>query len=972
MQARPPLTWLLAGLLMLLATPLHAVTRPLAEPAGEVALPSGSGTRIAEGDRRLALAGGDAWRAFRAAHGDWNAMWNAGTGTPHRAFGPSFALRGFRNDPAGVDEAVRAFVAANEALFGPVDLETAAIRKVGGLWHARYRQTIGGLPVLFADWEFRVSEAGRLMAFGADAHHPREAVRPAILVAPAARIAATAGLAFDPTRDRVEGGRLALLPLAVEDGIDYRTVYEWDVRTETPVGRWSTLVDARDGTVLSRMSRVRYAISGTVTGPVHLLLPTEVPTTSPMAHLTVTVGPIAAQTNVSGFYTASPGVVSPISANLFGLFCNVNRMDGPADAGFAAAAGDPATVDIAWTPANSHDAERDAFYHVNLAHDYSKALDPAFTANDYVMPCAINIANTCNAFWDGTGVNFFQAGGGCPNTATMPDVVYHEYGHGVNDNLYAAAGASFMSNGALHEGMADVNAAFIQDSPLGGKGFFGPGTVLRRLDLGNRWPEDRSGDPHLTGLIIAGAFWDLRQAVGLSVAARLAHFAKYGTPDDPNDGVAMGEYFMETLIADDDDANLGNGTPHDAAIVTAFNLHGIGTGFFMNMTHVPLGDQVGAGGYPVTATIQYAGPIGSLDASSPTLHYQVDSNPYATIAMTPAGGNNFTATIPHQGGAIVRYFLTAEDTFGQETASPGGGASSPNMFLAGATTTVFLHNQETPQGWTVGQAGDNATTGIWTRVNPVGTSVDGQPVQPEDDHTPDGGVLCFITGQQEAGGAGANDVDGGRTTLLSTVFDATVVADPLIEYYRWYTNHLGGAPNSDVWRVDLSNDGGASWTPVENTLASDNSWKRVVIRVADLLPRTALMRVRFTAEDAGEGSLVEAGVDDFRLLEFQGTVAVGDPSGAGAFALGVASPNPFVAATALSYRLVEPSEVTLRVFDVTGRLVRVLDAGSRAAGEHRVEWDGRDLDGHPVASGVYLARLSTGGQERTRTIVRMH
>jgi hypothetical protein len=35
-------------------------------------------------------------------------------------------------------------------------------------------------------------------------------------------------------------------------------------------------------------------------------------------------------------------------------------------------------------------------------------------------------------------------------------------------------------------------------------------------------------------------------------------------------------------------------------------------------------------------------------------------------------------------------------------------------------------------------------------------------------------------------------------------------------------------------------------------------------------------------------------------------------------------------------------------------------------------WDGRDAEGRPVASGVYLARLSAGGQERQRTLVRMH
>ena len=97
---------------------------------------------------------------------------------------------------------------------------------------------------------------------------------------------------------------------------------------------------------------------------------------------------------------------------------------------------------------------------MNVVHDYAKFLEPGFTGVDYVMPVAVNINQTCNAYWDGNGVNFYAAGGGCPNTATMPDVVFHEYGHGINDKLYIQYGSpSGMNNGALHEGLADVDVA---------------------------------------------------------------------------------------------------------------------------------------------------------------------------------------------------------------------------------------------------------------------------------------------------------------------------------------------------------------------------------------------------------------------------------------------------------------------------------------------------------------------------------
>jgi hypothetical protein len=58
-----------------------------------------------------------------------------------------------------------------------VTLETASISQAGSLWYVSYRRLVGGLPVLFADWEFRVSTSGRLVMFGADTHRPAPVVR---------------------------------------------------------------------------------------------------------------------------------------------------------------------------------------------------------------------------------------------------------------------------------------------------------------------------------------------------------------------------------------------------------------------------------------------------------------------------------------------------------------------------------------------------------------------------------------------------------------------------------------------------------------------------------------------------------------------------------------------------------------------------------------------------------------------------
>ena len=90
---------------------------------------------------------------------------------------------------------------------------------------------------------------------------------------------------------------------------------------------------------------------------------------------------------------------------------------------------------------------------------------------------------------------------------------------------------------------------------------------------------------------------------------------------------------------------------------------------------------------------------------------------------------------------------------------------------------------ETIWRWSSGASGDTATTGIWTRVDPVGTAA-----QPEDDHTP-AGLKCWVTGQGSAGGGlGDNDVDNGKTTLLTPILDLTSYPDPHISYWRWYSN----------------------------------------------------------------------------------------------------------------------------------------------------------------------------------------
>ena len=82
-------------------------------------------------------------------------------------------------------------------------------------------------------------------------------------------------------------------------------------------------------------------------------------------------------------------------------------------------------------------------------------------------------------------------------------------------------------------------------------------------------------------------------------------------------------------------------------------------------------------------------------------------------------------------------------------------------------------------------------------------------------------------------------------------------------------------------------------------------------------------------------------------------------------------PNPFNPETWIPYQLATPADVTLKIYDIQGRVVRDLDLGHQRAGMYHTRsraayWDGKNAVGEPVASGIYFYTLST---ESTRDSV---
>jgi len=186
-----------------------------------------------------------------------------------------------------------------------------------------------------------------------------------------------------------------------------------------------------------------------------------------------------------------------------------------------------------------------------------------------------------------------------------------------------------------------------------------------------------------------------------------------------------------------------------------------------------------------------------------------------------------------------------------------------SAFSAGVGTQLPLtgldFNMETTAGWASSLG--TATRGAWVREDPVGVSVTGGLSNPEDDTTPAPGVACWVTGSG-GGGANSNDVDGGSTTLTSPRFGAPHIQALSLTYDRWYYDD---SASSDSFKAEVSSDGGASWTLLEQRVTPTNGWAPFSADLLALLAPSDDMRLRFTATDGGTDNVVESAVDEVHV-----------------------------------------------------------------------------------------------------------
>jgi hypothetical protein len=952
-----------------------------------------------EENRQRELRAASGWSEWSSDHPRWRTIMSEATGLPHRAFGPAI-------DVPGGDLAAKAqlWFETNMGAFGILSqpLEWQLSEGTGRHSWAFANQIVNGIEVeggrLTTKWL-----NGQLVLWGADWFRNVAVPEGETLSALALEEAVTQGVSFDEWGE-VEPGDLRWVPSRNDlGGLDWHLVQSWMVsgRQGAVPRRYRTWVDVYSGEVLMRVNEVKHidgkwsmpatenkperavyrmgvdqpplqVISGVIKSDVHDMYPYESEVEEVMPNLALPFGTETIFTDNEGGFISTANGPAVIDVYLEGEWSSI----------YTAGAMPVTSVNFldGYNAINldglGNLKERSAYRSVSRIHDHMKMHLPNFDALDFSLTTNIDVEGECNAFYDGSSINFYDMAGGCNATSLIADVVWHEYGHGINGYFYNALGANF-NNGAMNEGYADLWAMSLGDIAEIGKGFYTDNQDgIRQYDGDPKvYPEDLVGEVHADGEIICGAWYDTHLLLGGNWNATMELFVDaypglQGTAQNGNEGQAYTDVLIDVLQADDDDGDLSNGTPNDLTIIEGFEMHGITVFSYAEIDHDPYEFAAADEVLIIEGESEIVFPY-SLYFNAVKLWYQTETNGDWTelVMNNPDGGSLFEAEVPAQSnGSVLGYYMGVVDDFGGMSAVTPFAAANvpypnlPHYVLIGVDPVLINDSDDYSDfgSWTTGIPGeDSATTGIWEESIPVGSYAEMNDastiVAPTMDHTIGFAGYAFLTGVNPGvnDGIGANDVDAGHTTLLSPVIDLTTYEEPVMSYWRWYTNApaSGANPASDWWQVELSSDGGDTWQYLENTLQQDVSWRRMAFRVSDVIDVTSEFQMRFIASDSttlGEyldgGSLVEAALDDIILYD------AANPDGVSEVTNNQISgfPNP-AADFVQSQGWMAGS--TVRLFQVaSGKLI----GSMRCGGSGQIQWNVSFL-----APGAYLLKGSS-------------
>lgn len=922
------------------------------------------------------------WSSLQHHFPSWNMQTDRLNHTLRDAFGPGLSIPG--NTPS--EKLSYCFNTQLPAL-GILASEWTEVRNEAAS-HATYidfEQILHGHKVTFSRLSFRFTPDGKLVRIKMKDYGDPQPDKLPVLSKEDAKAVALQGVEHADITETLVADDWEWFPIPTASG--YELVPAWSFSINGQDKSWPLelrgYVDAINGKLLYRTNLVKDNANKTVVGQVYTQNPQQPSSVMPLPHLMIAVGSDPYYTDANGVFEES-ALSLPLTADVLlrGKWSSVRA----ANAGGVIPVFSNTITTNGTTyefPVTAPSSERhvNAYYHVNVVHDFMKTHLPTFQGLDLPLRTNVDVSGTCNAFFTSSGggsINFYQANAQCNSFALCGDIVYHEYGHAIAHYFYNWQGAGYMQNGALNEGQADIWGISITENPILGLGAYAnSGGYIRRYDGAPKvYPIDINGEVHNDGEIIAGAWWDVAQNIG-SVQAMTEIFTKtfFDLPDGPDgtEGDVFYDVLISALMNDDTDGDLTNGTPHFDEIVAAFARHGIYLLQYTSFLHEELAHAPAQISVPVQAEVVSTVPafLGNV-----FLYYKErGNNTWNPLQMTQTTGNHYEAVIPGLSeGSLVDYYFTAYDN----TPNAVPNVFSPHGFYPDATSSQSVlinipyqfgfgigtrHKEDFESAlstdWQIGVASDNATGGRWVHASPVGSFVDGVPVQPGADHTTGTAAgKCLVTGNapSTSSPAGTADVDNGVTTVITPLFDLSEYTNPIVEYYRWYSNDLGSNPRNDQWEVQIRNSASALWRYVDRTNHPDTRWRRRIFSLQEYysVPVQQLM-MRFIASDkvvpsaSGDGqSLVEAAVDDLFIYDNASTItSVGEipvPERAQVF------PNP--ASDKITIETPSYASGYIALYDLAGReLIRTEMTGQQKSYMLSVKH---------LVPGIYQVRIQSG------------
>ncbi len=762
---------------------------------------------------------GPGWSKLQqAAPGLNQASWDRATGVPSRIWGRGIDVPGSVDDGDVAAAAARAFLADHVGLIAPGstagDFELVANVRHGAMRTLGFVQRHAGLRVYGGQVSFRFKH-DRLFVIGSEALPDVQVDLPHRFLAAgetSSRAAAASALDLGLPLDRVQAGvpgELVIVPLVSDDGVlGYRAARPVELDTGHD-GRWVVFVDPASGAPLVRRSLTRYG-RGTVAIDAVERWPGRPRKTYPAPHMEVRVGSGDQITTPDGDVTWTGTAPVSVVTSVTGPLVDVTNR-----------AGDPVStlLQVAdngmglWAPGEDReiDAQLSAYVHAHLVKEYARTFAGGLAFLDEQLPVRVNIDDECNAYSDGTSINFFKASEQCENTGTLADVVYHEFGHSLHYHSLIE-GVGFF-DGAFSEGLSDYLAATMTNDSGMGRGFFKTDFPLRELDPEGRehiWPRDIA-EIHYTGIIFGGAMWDLRTALigahgydaGVAIADRLFYAAVQRAP-------SISATLIEILAEDDDDGDLGNGTPNECLIRAEFGRHGLRTivgdlaaasavPFTTEQTTLPVtlslvGVDTHCGDIVTEAKLEWR-PRGSGDS------------PRSGNTMATANGDVWTAEMPlPDDGDVAQYHMRIKFADGSEMVFPDNRADPYYQVYRGDLMPLYCTDFESDpfaDGWA--DDGD----GAWQWGAPGGSREFRDPAAAYS------GTRVLGTGL--AASAGGYPAD--RTTWMDMPeIETGQWSDVRLHYRRWLNVQDGFFDQARV-RVN----GESAWTNVSSDGNSNNT-----------------------------------------------------------------------------------------------------------------------------------------------------